>query len=242
MLKRSESWISVSHPAISYQEARGESTYRKSGLRLSTAALLFAAGSSITIDNGPCNLTTRWSGPRGMVGRVWPRHGHRGRPLNWVVRAQPNEHRESAGNDRRWSGSRRYGRRPVFLVVIRSGLVGSSGAHLRWGVGPGRGHFHNCGHRAPHLGLRCNEPMAISALVLPGHTQLRYPERQLWRVKTGRLLARVGSNHVVGVSCSYVIRAIRRVAPNNALERTVEQRGPRLAAASASWSAAQLGR
>src|SRR5579859_2353374 len=33
-----------------------------------------------------CCLTTRWSGPWGMVGRVCPRHGHRGRPLNWVVR------------------------------------------------------------------------------------------------------------------------------------------------------------
>ena len=30
--------------------------------------------------------------------------------------------------------------------------------------------------------------------------------------------------------------------PNNAFERTVEHRGPRLAAAWASWPAAQLGR
>src|SRR5471032_2978720 len=28
----------------------------------------------------------RWSGPWVIVGRVWPRHGHRGRPLNSVVR------------------------------------------------------------------------------------------------------------------------------------------------------------
>ena len=32
------------------------------------------------------------------------------------------------------------------------------------------------------------------------------------------------------------------VLPNNALERTVRHRGPRLAAASAMWPAAQLGR
>jgi hypothetical protein len=30
--------------------------------------------------------------------------------------------------------------------------------------------------------------------------------------------------------------------PNNAFERTVRHRGPRLAAARSSWSAAQLGR
>src|SRR5471032_3385800 len=30
----------------------------------------------------------RWSGPRGIVGRVWPRHEQRGRPLNSVVRHQ----------------------------------------------------------------------------------------------------------------------------------------------------------
>jgi hypothetical protein len=34
----------------------------------------------------PCPLTTRSSGPESIVGRVWPRHGHRGRPLNSVVR------------------------------------------------------------------------------------------------------------------------------------------------------------
>ncbi len=28
----------------------------------------------------------RLSGPWNSVGRVFPRHGHRGRPLNWVVR------------------------------------------------------------------------------------------------------------------------------------------------------------
>jgi hypothetical protein len=28
----------------------------------------------------------RWSGPWNIVGRVWPRHGHRGRPLNAIVR------------------------------------------------------------------------------------------------------------------------------------------------------------
>ncbi len=27
-----------------------------------------------------------WSGPWTIVGRVWPRHGHRGRPLNAIVR------------------------------------------------------------------------------------------------------------------------------------------------------------
>ena len=31
-------------------------------------------------------LTCRWSGPWNIVGRVWPRHGRRGRPLNSVVR------------------------------------------------------------------------------------------------------------------------------------------------------------
>src|SRR5258706_7708758 len=31
-------------------------------------------------------LTTRWSGPGSIVGRVWPRHGGHGRPLNSVVR------------------------------------------------------------------------------------------------------------------------------------------------------------
>src|SRR5450631_783062 len=30
----------------------------------------------------------RWSGPRGIVGRVWPRHEQRGRPLNSGVRHQ----------------------------------------------------------------------------------------------------------------------------------------------------------
>ena len=30
----------------------------------------------------------RWSGPCGIVGRVWPRHGQLGRPLNAVVRHQ----------------------------------------------------------------------------------------------------------------------------------------------------------
>src|SRR5438105_1260563 len=33
-----------------------------------------------------CALTTRLSGPKNIVGRVFPRHGQRGRPLNWVVR------------------------------------------------------------------------------------------------------------------------------------------------------------
>jgi hypothetical protein len=37
-------------------------------------------------------------------------------------------------------------------------------------------------------------------------------------------------------------KAMGMVLSNNALERTGEQRGPRLAAASASWPAAQLGR
>ena len=31
-------------------------------------------------------LTTRWSGPGCLVGRVLPRHGHRGQPLNSVVK------------------------------------------------------------------------------------------------------------------------------------------------------------
>jgi hypothetical protein len=39
---------------------------------------------------GTCNLTTRSSGPWGMVGRVWPRHGGGGRPLNSVVRRHAN--------------------------------------------------------------------------------------------------------------------------------------------------------
>ena len=34
------------------------------------------------------HLTSRSSCPWVIVGRVWPRHGHRGRPLNSIVRAQ----------------------------------------------------------------------------------------------------------------------------------------------------------
>ena len=32
-----------------------------------------------------CYLTMRCSGPWCIAGRVWPRHGHRGRPLNTIV-------------------------------------------------------------------------------------------------------------------------------------------------------------
>jgi hypothetical protein len=35
---------------------------------------------------GTCVLTTRSSGPANIVGRVWPRHGQRGRPLSSVIR------------------------------------------------------------------------------------------------------------------------------------------------------------
>jgi hypothetical protein len=43
--------------------------------------------------NVKCLLTTRSSGPWGNVGRVWPRHGGGGRPLNSVVRC----HKERLG-------------------------------------------------------------------------------------------------------------------------------------------------
>jgi hypothetical protein len=40
----------------------------------------------------------------------------------------------------------------------------------------------------------------------------------------------------------YIRIAQRHLMPNNTFERTVEHRGPRLAAAQPSWPAAQLGR
>ena len=44
-----------------------------------------------------CCLTTRSSGPWGIVGRVWPRHSGGGRPLNSVVRQHHMEKRNHRG-------------------------------------------------------------------------------------------------------------------------------------------------
>ena len=52
-------------------------------------------------------------------------------------------------------------------------------------------------------------------------------------------------HHRYGEQCGTVFQFHRRilsVLPNNAFERTVNHRGPRLAAAWAAWPAAQLGR
>ena len=35
----------------------------------------------------------------GIVGRVWPRHGHRGRPLNLIVRRRGNINANGGNND-----------------------------------------------------------------------------------------------------------------------------------------------
>jgi hypothetical protein len=45
-----------------------------------------------------------------MVGRVWPRHGHRGRPLNSIVR-----HRMDAPS--KFQQPERYVGRPLFVIV-----------------------------------------------------------------------------------------------------------------------------
>ena len=60
--------------------------------------------------------------------------------------------------------------------------------------------------------------------LLETSTKFSRPKRieRLWNVE-------LGSSSMIGL-------------PNNALERTVKHRGPRLAAARSSWPAAQLGR
>ena len=45
-----------------------------------------------------------------------------------------------------------------------------------------------------------------------------------------------------GAFLSSISRGLEMVLPNNAFERTVKHRGPRLAAAQRWWPAAQLGR
>ena len=109
------------------------------------------------------------------MGRVWPRHGHRGRPLNSVVR----QHQSKGLN---YCGLR---------VAFRFFSIARGGASLNtvaWQpITPGRG-------------------------VLAGAFLL---------------------SNVAGLEA---------VLPNNAFERTVEHRGPRLAAARAAGPAAQLGR
>jgi hypothetical protein len=75
------------------------------------------------------DLTTRSSGPWGIVGRVWPRHGHRGRPLNSVVIRQSvraKMHSQSA--------QRRAANHRPSASICECSSSGASGASVGWGV------------------------------------------------------------------------------------------------------------
>jgi hypothetical protein len=164
------------------------------------------------------------------VGRVWPRHSGGGRPLNSVVRTQPNgigaEHQKpytspNLGVGRGCVGHIR-GRRCIAGVVPRRtrSLVSREIDRRRLAKCMGRLGGNTRGSSVASDCASFHEPRR--SLVL-GASSIRRgincPSR--------------------GVGVATIVAWQRS---NNAFERTVGHRGPRLAAAQSSWPAAQLGR
>ena len=156
------------------------------------------------------------------MGRVWPRHGHRGRPLNSVVRLHMNSDAPicpKCGIPMRVAQIpfvARFGTFVLFVVVAMSIF-----ASLIIG--------------AVALGVP-NEGVDAMVAILAG----------VYVIARLRLTAALrGPGHPPLYICDKCKRHFKgepNVQSNNALERTVMHSGPRLPAAKASGSAAQLGR
>ncbi len=162
-----------------------------------------------------------------MVGRVCPRHGYRGRPLNSAVRRHldaPSQQIPLA----RCSSS--YGRGHIARILHLGAVVSRSSAKRSSSVSDGvascrlSGCFggsryvvvsveRNCPIKP--LGVRSLHRHCFRRLGISHHQQLVWPRFPLKEAQ---------------------------MTSNNALERTVGHRGPRLAAARSPWPAAQLGR
>ena len=167
-----------------------------------------------------------------MVGRVWPRHSHRGRPLNSVVRTHANTSYHP-GDTRRSRCRNRCGGHLRVCAAVRFCL----------GAARARASAVDA-HTVGELSVRVcfadtgrSTWFCASAII-----SLTLDRRSVGLCPCLRdhLL------HCVGLVCTGVcayrgeMRTCMR--SNNAFERTVRHRGPRLAAARSSWLAAQLGR
>jgi hypothetical protein len=162
-----------------------------------------------------------------MVGRVWPRHGHRGRPLNSVVRRHLDAASQQISLAHCAGGrGRRHISRLLHLGAMvdrcpnERGSIGGGGAASRWLPG--------CFSGSRHVVVSVAWNRRIESL-------------GFWSMQRDRSW-RLGISYHQQFVRPRVPRKERQMTSNNTFERTVRHGGPRLAAALSSWPAAQLGR